>query len=72
VVRVEHARDAVEPETVELVLLEVEAQVRQEEPQDLVVAVVEQAPARRMPSQSALGSTATANGDERKSEAERA
>lgn len=42
-VRVHHARDAVEPEPVKRVLVHVEPQVRQQEPQHLVVPVVEQA-----------------------------
>jgi hypothetical protein len=39
---VQHARDTVEAETVELVLLHPESQIAEEEAQDFVAAVVEQ------------------------------
>lgn len=42
VMEIHHTRDAVEPETVELVLFHPKAQVRQEEAKDFVMAIVEE------------------------------
>jgi hypothetical protein len=45
VMGVHHAGDSVEPEAIKHVLLHVEAEVGEEEAQDLVVAVIEEATA---------------------------